>query len=543
MITPDHPPVLRKALGERILVLDGAMGTMIQTYGLEEPDFRGRRLAAHPRDLKGNNDILSLTRPEVIEAIHRAYFQAGADIIETNTFNSQAISQADYGTEHLVRELNREAARLARKVADEFTAREPGTPRFVCGILGPTNRSASISPDVNNPGSRNVTFDQLVAAYGEQAEALLEGGVDLLMVETVFDTLNCKAALFAIRRLLDRRRLDLPLMVSGTITDASGRTLSGQTAEAFWISIRHAELFSVGLNCALGARQLRPYIEDLSRIAGVPVSCHPNAGLPNEFGQYEETPDSMSALIREFAQSGLVNIVGGCCGTTPAHIRAIAEAVRGVPPRRIPEIEPYSRFSGLEPLVIRPDTLFVNVGERTNVTGSSRFAALIKADDFEGAVEVAREQVANGAQMIDVNMDEALLDSKAAMVRFLNLIAAEPDIARVPVMVDSSKWEVIEAGLKCLQGKGVVNSISLKEGEADFLAKAKLVRRYGAGVVVMAFDEQGQADTIERKVDICARAYRLLTEQAGFAGRDIIFDPNIFAVATGIEEHNEYGKA
>ena len=543
MTVPDRLSALRKALTERILVLDGAMGTMIQAYGLGEPDFRGTRFADHPRDLKGNNDLLTLTRPDVVAAIHRAYFDAGADIVETNTFNSQAISQSDYGTEHLVRELNQAAAGLARQIAQEFTAREPEKPRYVCGILGPVNRTASLSPDVNNPGFRNVTFDQLVTAYTEQTEGLLDGGVDLLMAETVFDTLNCKAALFAVRGVLERRRLDVPLLVSGTITDASGRTLSGQTVEAFWISIRHADPFSVGLNCALGARQLRPYIEELSRIAGLPVSCHPNAGLPNEFGQYDETPETMSAMIREFAESGLVNIVGGCCGTTPAHIRAIAEAVRNLPPRRIPDIVPYTRLSGLEPLVIHPDTLFVNIGERTNVTGSSKFAELIKAGNFDAAVEVAREQVANGAQMIDVNMDEGLLDSQAAMVKFLNLIAAEPDVARVPVMIDSSKWEVIEAGLKCVQGKGVVNSISMKEGVVAFVERAKLVRRYGAAVVVMAFDEQGQADTVKRKVEICREAYQILTEDVGFPPEDIIFDPNIFAVGTGIEEHSEYAMA
>ncbi|MBI4500381.1 MAG: methionine synthase, partial [Gemmatimonadetes bacterium] len=540
MSIPSRTSQLRKALTERILILDGAMGTVIQTYGLSEKDFRGERFARHSRDLKGNNDFLNLTRPDVVEAIHSAYFEAGADIAETNTFNSQAISQSDYGTEHLVAELNREAVKLARKAADKFTAQTPDQPRFVCGVLGPTNRTASISPDVNNPGLRNTSFDELVAAYAEQAEALIEAGADLLMVETVFDTLNCKAALFAVTGLFQRLRVDVPLMVSGTITDASGRVLSGQTAEAFWNSIRHANLFSVGLNCALGAKQLRPYVAELARIADIPVSVHPNAGLPNEFGGYDETPETMAPLIREFAQSGLVNIVGGCCGTTPAHIRAIAAAVRGLPPRQLPTVEPYTRLSGLEPLVIHPDTLFVNVGERTNVTGSSRFAALIKADDFDAALGVAREQVANGAQMIDVNMDEGLLDSKAAMVRFLNLIASEPDIARVPIMIDSSKWEVIEAGLKCIQGKGVVNSISMKEGIAAFIERAKLVRRYGAAVVVMAFDEQGQADTVKRKVEICTEAYRILTQDVGFPPEDIILDPNIFAVGTGIEEHNEY---
>ncbi len=534
---------LRAALERRILVLDGAMGTMIQSYGLEEKDFRGDRLDKHPKELRGNNDILSLTRPDVIEEIHRAYLEAGADLLETNTFNAQVISQADYGTEAVVYDLNVAAARLARRVADEFTARTPEQPRFVIGILGPTNRTGSLSPDVNDPGYRNVTFAQLAAAYRTQAEGLLEGGVDLLMVETIFDTLNCKAALFAVRGLLEERGLDVPLMVSGTITDASGRTLSGQTVEAFWNSVRHAGLFSVGLNCALGAAQLRPYLEELSRLAGLPVTCHPNAGLPNAFGGYDQTPQAMAALVGEFAESGFVNIIGGCCGTTPAHIRAIADAVAGAAPRTLPDVAPICRLAGLEPLNLRPDTLFVNIGERTNVTGSTRFAALIKAGDYEAAVNVARQQVENGAQIIDVNMDEGMLDARAAMERFLRLVGSEPDIAKVPVMVDSSRWEALEAGLQNLQGKPIVNSISLKEGEADFLAKARLVRRYGAAVVVMAFDEQGQADTADRKVAICTRAYGLLTEQAGFPPEDIIFDPNIFAVATGIEEHNTYAIA
>jgi len=531
---------LQRALDQRILVLDGAMGTMIQSYGLAEEDFRGERLRAHAVPLKGDNELLSLSRPDVIEAIHRAYFEAGADIAETNTFTANAIAQADYRTQALVRELNVASARLARRVADEFSAREPDRPRFVAGILGPTNRTASLSPDVNNPGFRAVTFDELAAAYAEQAEALLEGGVDLLMVETVFDTLNCKAALFAVRDVLERRGLDVPLMVSGTITDKSGRTLSGQTTEAFWNSIRHAGLFSVGLNCALGARELRPYVEELSRIADVPVSCHPNAGLPNAFGGYDQGPEEMAGVLREFAASGFLNIVGGCCGTTPAHIRAIAGAVRDLAPRAVPAVPPYTRLSGLEPLTIRPDSLFVNVGERTNVTGSSRFAELIKRGDFEAALDVAREQVENGAQAIDVNMDEALLDSAAAMGTFLNLVASEPDISRVPVMIDSSKWEVIETGLKRLQGKGIVNSISLKEGEDAFLAHARLVRRYGAAVVVMAFDERGQADTYERRVDVLTRAYRLLTERVGFPPEDIILDPNVFPVGTGMAEHAAY---
>jgi 5-methyltetrahydrofolate--homocysteine methyltransferase len=531
---------LLRALDQRILVLDGAMGTMIQSYALSEEDFRGARLAAHQVPLAGNNELLTLTRPDVIEAIHRAYFEAGADVAETNTFNANAISQSDYRTQGLVRELNLEAVRLARRVADEFSAREPHKPRFVAGALGPTNRTASLSPDVNSPGFRSVGFDELAAAYGEQAEGLLDGGADLLMVETVFDTLNCKAALFAIRELLERRSLDVPLMVSGTITDKSGRTLSGQTTEAFWNSVRHARLFSVGLNCAMGAKELRPYVEELSRIADVPVSCHPNAGLPNAFGGYDQGPAEMAQVLREFAASGFVNIVGGCCGSTPAHIRAIAAAVAPVPPRRVPEIPAYTRLSGLEPLTIRSDSLFVNVGERTNVTGSARFAELVKGGDFEAALEIAREQVENGAQVIDVNMDEALLDSVAAMRTFLNLMAAEPDISKVPVMIDSSRWEVLEAGLKCLQGKGIVNSISLKEGEDAFLERARRIRRYGAAVVVMAFDEQGQADTYERRVAVLTRAYRALTERAGFAPEDIILDPNVFPVGTGMAEHAEY---
>src|SRR3954468_13594759 len=528
---------LRATLAQRILVLDGAMGTMIQSYALEEADFRGERLRAHPKDLRGNNDLLTLTRPDIISEIHRAYLEAGADILETNTFNAQVISQSDYGTEGLVYELNVAAARLARQAADAMTAKTPRQPRFVVGVLGPTNQTASLSPDVNDPGFRKVTFAQLAAAYRTQAEALLEGGGDLLMGETVFDTLNCKAALFAV---LD---FDVPIMVSGTITDASGRTLSGQTVEGFWNSVRHADLFTVGLNCALGAAQLRPYIEELSRLANVPVSCHPNAGLPNAFGGYDQTAAEMAALVSEFARAGFVNMVGGCCGTTPAHIRALVEAVRGVPPRALPEVAPICRLSGLEPLNIRPHTLFVNIGERTNVTGSPRFAGLVKAGNYEAALEVARHQVENGAQIIDINMDEGMLDSAAAMERFLRLVAAEPDIAKVPVMVDSSRWEVLELGLQNLQGKGIVNSISLKEGEAEFLAKARLIRRYGAAVVVMAFDEAGQADSADRKVEICTRAYKLLTEQAGFPPEDIIFDPNVFAVATGIEEHNTYAIA
>jgi 5-methyltetrahydrofolate--homocysteine methyltransferase len=532
---------LLDAASRRILVLDGAMGTMIQGYGLGEPDFRGERYADRPGELQGANDLLSETRPDIIGEIHRAFLRAGADILETNTFNANSVSLADYGLEDEVYHLNRVSAELARRVADEVTAEDPSCPRFVAGILGPTNRTASISPEVNDPGFRAVSFDELASTYAEQTRALLDGGADLLMVETVFDTLNAKAALFAIREVLEERGEDeVPIMVSGTITDQSGRTLSGQTAEAFLHSVRHAGIFSIGLNCALGADQLRPYVEALAEGADTRVSCHPNAGLPNEFGEYEEGPEEMAAAVREFAESGFLNVAGGCCGTTPEHIRAIAEAVEGLPPRPIPTLEPWCRLSGLEPLTMDDTVGFVNVGERTNVTGSRRFRELITAEDYETALEVARHQVQGGAQIIDVNMDEGLLDSEAAMVRFLNLMAAEPDIARIPVMVDSSRWEVLEAGLKCLQGKGVVNSISLKEGEEEFRRQARLVRRYGAAVVVMAFDEEGQADTAPRKVEICRRAYQILTEEVGFPPEDIIFDPNIFAVATGIEEHDRY---
>jgi len=534
---------LRDALSTRILVLDGAMGTMIQQYELDEADFRGDRFTDHPGPLKGNNDLLSLSQPDTIAAIYRAYLEAGADIIETNTFNANSISQSDYGTESLVTDMNFEAARIARAIAVEFTATEPTKPRFVAGSMGPTNRTASISPDVNDPGFRNVTFDQLADAYAEQARALIDGGADLLLVETVFDTLNCKAALFGIRNVLKQCDRYVPLWVSGTIVDASGRTLSGQTTEAFWYSVSQADLFCVGLNCALGAKELRPHLDDLCAVADTFVSCHPNAGLPNEFGTYDQTPEEFAAVIDEFARSGLLNIVGGCCGTTPAHIAAIAAAVAGRSPRQIPETEPLTRLSGLDPLVVRHDSLFINIGERTNVTGSRRFAQLITSGDYERALDVARQQVANGAQMIDVNMDEGLLDSKEAMVKFLKLIASEPDISRVPIVIDSSKWEVIEAGLKCIQGKGVVNSISLKEGEAAFMEQAAKIKQYGAATIVMAFDEEGQADTVERKIEICTRAYRILTEQVGFKPQDIIFDPNIFAVATGIEEHNRFAIA
>ena len=531
---------LHALLEEKILILDGGMGTLIQSYQLEEKDFRGERFENHPCDVKGNNDLLSLTQPDIIRDIHRAYFEAGADIVETNTFNGTSIAMADYQMEDLVYELNKVSTELAREVADEFTAANPDKPRFVTGVLGPTNRTASISPDVNNPGFRNVTFDELVEAYTKAIRGLVDGGVDLLLVETVFDTLNAKAALFAIDKFCEDHGIHLPVMISGTITDASGRTLSGQTAEAFWNSLSHIKPLSIGLNCALGAEQLRQYVEELSNVATTYVSAHPNAGLPNEFGEYDESPEVMAAQIKEWAESGFLNIVGGCCGTAPAHIKAIAEAVEGIKPRQPVEDLHHCRLSGLEPLNITEDSLFVNVGERTNVTGSARFARLIKEGDYDTALEVARQQVENGAQIIDINMDEGMLESQEAMVTFLNLLAAEPDISRVPVMIDSSKWEVIEAGLKCIQGKGIVNSISLKEGEDKFIEQAKLVRRYGAAVIVMAFDEVGQADTRERKREICTRSYEVLTEKVHFPPEDIIFDPNIFAVATGIEEHNNY---
>ena len=541
--TADRTAALQAALTRRILVLDGAMGTMIQSYGLAEEDFRGEVYRDHPDALFGANDLLSVTRPDVIREIHSAYLDAGSDIIETNTFNSQAISLADYGLEAEAHRLNVAAATLARRAADETTARTPNQPRFVCGSIGPTNRTASISPDVENPAMRNVRFDELVRAYTDQARGLMDGGVDILMIETIFDTLNAKAAVFAILGLFEERGESLPVMISGTITDASGRTLSGQTTEAFYNSIRHTDPFSVGLNCALGAEQLRPYLEELSHIADVPVSCHPNAGLPNAFGEYDETPEVTSRIIREFAEAGFVNIVGGCCGTVPTHIEAIAAAVAGLPPRAMPAREPWCRLSGLEPLTIGPDSLFADIGERTNVTGSKRFRDLITDDDYEAAVEVARQQVASGAQMLDVNMDEGLLDSVEAMTKFLNLLGSEPSVSRIPFVIDSSRWEVLEAGLKCVQGKSVVNSISLKDGEAEFIEKARLARRYGAAVIVMAFDEEGQADTVERKVAICERAARVLREEVGFPIEDVIFDPNIFAVGTGIEEHNAYAIA
>ncbi|HEX2668772.1 MAG TPA: methionine synthase [Gammaproteobacteria bacterium] len=530
---------LERLLKERLLVLDGAMGTMIQAHPLEEADFRGERFKGHPKPLKGNNDLLTLTRPDIIAGIHRAYLEAGADILETNTFNSTAISQADYGTEALAYELNREGARLAKQETAAIGKRD-GQRRFVAGILGPTNRTASMSPDVNDPGFRNVSFDELKAAYADAVRGLLDGGADLLMVETIFDTLNCKAALIAIQEHFERTGAEVPVMISVTITDLSGRTLSGQTVEAFWNSVRHVKPFSIGLNCALGADQLRPYVQELAKLADCHVSAHPNAGLPNAFGGYDETPEHMAHQLGGWAEEGNVDIVGGCCGTTPEHIRAIKAAVAGRKPPERGSAEPGCRLAGLEACNILPGSLFVNVGERTNVTGSAKFKKLVLAGDYPAALEVAREQVQNGAQVVDVNMDEGLLDGKAAMVRFLSLLAAEPDIARVPVMLDSSRWEIIEAGLKCVQGKCVVNSISLKEGEASFLEQARLARRHGAAVVVMAFDEQGQADTLEKRVAVCERAFRLLTERLGFPPQDIIFDPNIFAVGTGIEAHARY---
>ncbi|OMQ23506.1 methionine synthase [Serratia oryzae] len=531
---------LRQQLAQRILVLDGGMGTMIQSYRLEEQDYRGERFADWQSDLKGNNDLLVLTKPEVITAIHHGYLQAGADILETNTFNSTTIAMADYHMESLSAEINYQAALLARACADEWTARTPEKPRYVAGVLGPTNRTASISPDVNDPAFRNVSFDQLVEAYRESTRALVAGGVDLIMIETIFDTLNAKAAAFAVETEFEALGVTLPIMISGTITDASGRTLSGQTTEAFYNSLRHVKPLTFGLNCALGPDELRQYVAELARISESYVTAHPNAGLPNAFGEYDLDAEEMAKQVGEWAQAGFLNIIGGCCGTTPAHIAAMAKAVEGVPPRQLPELPVACRLSGLEPLNIDAKSLFVNVGERTNVTGSARFKRLIKEEKYSEALAVARQQVESGAQIIDINMDEGMLDAEAAMVRFLSLIAGEPDIARVPIMIDSSKWSVIEKGLKCIQGKGIVNSISMKEGEEAFIHHAKLVRRYGAAVVVMAFDEVGQADTRERKFEICRRAYKILTERVGFPPEDIIFDPNIFAVATGIEEHNNY---
>ncbi len=557
---------LQELLRQRILILDGAMGTMIQRYDLTEEDYRGERFKDFHKDLKGNNDLLSITQPHIIAEIHRLYLEAGADMIETNTFSGTWIAMADYEMEHLAYELNYESAKVAKQEVDKMNKLTPDKPRFVAGALGPTNRTASLSPDVNDPGFRAITFDQLVDAYYMQTKGLIEGGSDILLVETIFDTLNSKAALFAIEKYINElneelgirnyelreneeylrkfithnSKLIIPIMVSGTITDQSGRTLSGQVTEAFWNSVSHANLLSVGLNCALGADLLRPYIQELSRVANVFVSAYPNAGLPNEFGQYDESPAMMSKLVEPFAKDGLVNVLGGCCGTTPDHIRAIAEAVAKHSPRQIPDLQPVMNLSGLEPFIIAEETLFVNVGERTNVTGSIAFAKLIKEEKFTEAVAVARQQVENGAQVIDINFDEGMLDSEACMTRFVNLIAAEPDIAKVPFMIDSSKWSVIEAGLKCLQGKGIVNSISLKEGEEKFIAQANLVRQYGAAVIVMAFNEEGQADTFEKKIAICQRCYDILVHKVGFPPQDIIFDPNILTVATGIEEHNNY---
>jgi 5-methyltetrahydrofolate--homocysteine methyltransferase len=531
---------IKKELQKRILIIDGAMGTMIQRYQLTEQDFRGDRFKDHPSDLQGNNDLLNLTRPDVIKAIHAEYLDAGADIIETNTFSTQVISLADYHLEELAYELSYEGARLAREVADEYTQNNPDKPRFVAGAVGPTNRTASLSPDVNDPGYRAVTFDDLANAYYDQVRGLVDGGSDVLLVETIFDTLNAKAALFAINRYADESGKHLPVMISGTITDASGRTLSGQTVEAFWNSIRHANLLSVGLNCALGAKEMRPHLEELSQKADVFISAYPNAGLPNEFGQYDETAHETAHQVDDFMKAGMVNIVGGCCGTTPDHIKCIAEKAAKYPPRPIPVVEPHLRLSGLEAITITPESIFVNVGERTNITGSPKFSKLILAEDYEAALAVALQQVEGGAQVIDINMDEGMIDSEAVMVKYLNLVASEPDIAKLPIMIDSSKWTVIEAGLKCIQGKGIVNSISLKEGEEKFKEYARKILSYGAATVVMAFDETGQADSLERRKEICGRSYNILVNEVGFPPQDIIFDPNILTVATGLEEHNNY---
>ncbi len=527
-------------LKQRILLIDGGMGTMIQDYKLEEQDYRGERFADWHSDLKGNNDLLVLTQPKLIKDIHMEYLEAGADILETNTFNSTTIAMADYDMESLSEEINFTAAKLAREAADEWTAKTPDKPRFVAGVLGPTNRTCSISPDVNDPGYRNVSFDELVEAYSESTRALIKGGSDLILIETIFDTLNAKACSFAVESVFEEVGITLPVMISGTITDASGRTLSGQTTEAFYNALRHVKPISFGLNCALGPDELREYVGEMSRISECNVSAHPNAGLPNAFGEYDLSPEDMAEHVKEWAKTGFLNLIGGCCGTTPEHIRHMAEAVEGVTPRQLPDLPVSCRLSGLEPLTIAKESLFVNVGERTNVTGSARFKRLIKEELYDEALSVAREQVENGAQIIDINMDEGMLDAEACMVKFLNLCASEPEISKVPVMVDSSKWEVIEAGLKCIQGKGIVNSISLKEGKEKFVEQAKLVRRYGAAVIVMAFDELGQADTRERKVEICTNAYNILVDEVGFPPEDIIFDPNIFAVATGIDEHNNY---
>ncbi|WP_180024085.1 methionine synthase [Acinetobacter sp. YH1901134] len=529
---------LKELLAQRILIIDGAMGTMIQRHKLEEADYRGERFADWASDLKGNNDLLVLTQPQIIQGIHEAYLDAGADIIETNSFNGTKVSMSDYHMEDLVSEINREAARIAKAACEKYST--PEKPRFVAGVLGPTSRTCSISPNVNDPAFRNITFDELKENYIQAAHALIEGGADILLIETVFDTLNCKAAIFAVKEVFNQIGYELPLMISGTITDASGRTLTGQTAEAFWNSVRHGDLLSIGFNCALGADAMRPHVKTIADVADTFVSAHPNAGLPNAFGGYDETPEQTAAFIKEFAESGLINITGGCCGTTPDHIRAIANAVKDIAPRQVPETKPACRLSGLEPFNITEDSLFVNVGERTNVTGSKKFLRLIREENFAEALEVAQQQVEAGAQIIDINMDEGMLDSEGAMVHFLNLVASEPEISRVPIMIDSSKWEIIEAGLKCVQGKAVVNSISLKEGYDEFVHKARLCRQYGAAVIVMAFDEQGQADTAARKKEICKRSYDVLVNEVGFPAEDIIFDPNVFAVATGIEEHNNY---
>jgi 5-methyltetrahydrofolate--homocysteine methyltransferase len=543
MMALDRAGSLKQELTRRILVLDGAMGTQIQSFGLSEEDFRGDRYKGHPCDLKGNNEILSLTRPEAIERIHKAYFEAGADIVSTNTLNGSSVSQAHYGTDGDAYDINFAAARVARTAADEFSTKDPERPRFVAGVLGPTNKTCSLSPNVDAPGYREITFDQLTAAYIEQASGLIDGGADVLMVETIFDTLNAKAALFAIRGILDERKIDVPLWISATVSGVGGRMLTGQTVEAFWISVSHSKPLCVGLNCSMGAEALRPHLAELSRAADTFVTVHPNAGLPNEFGEYDETPEQMAATLKEFVESGLVNVVGGCCGSTPEHIAAIAREVSGTPPRQIPAAPSHSRLCGLEPLEIRPEALFINVGERTNLTGSARFARLIKEGRHEDALEVARNQISGGAQIIDVNMDDPLLDSIAEMTAFLNLAASDPEVNRVPVMIDSARWDVIEAGLKCLLGKGVVNSISLKDGEEEFIRKARLVRRYGAAAVVMTFDEDGQAEDYRRKVDICTRAYRILTEQVGFPAQDIILDPSIFAIGTGMSGHDDYAVA
>ena len=535
MTRDDRIEWLESTLTESIVILDGGMGTMIQGAGLGESDYRGDRFQDFPQDLKGNNDLLTLTQPDLIASIHQAYADAGASILETNTFNSNHPSMADYAMEDLVSELNREAAKLARTVADSYDR-----PVLVAGVLGPTNRTCSISPDVNDPGARNITFSQLVKTYTEATRALLEGGADLILVETIFDTLNAKAALFAIDEVARETGIQIRIMISGTITDASGRTLSGQTTEAFWFSVRHAKPLTIGLNCALGPQELRPFLADLSRVADTFVSAHPNAGLPNQFGEYDLDAAEMADIVAEYARAGLVNIIGGCCGTTPEHIRLIANQVASEKPRQVPTMKPLMRLSGLEPFIADETTGFVNVGERTNVTGSAMFKRLILNGEFDEALAVARQQVENGAQIIDINMDEGMLDSQSAMVTFLNLIASEPDISRVPVMIDSSKWDILEAGMQCVQGKGIINSISLKEGEGIFIEQARKIRQYGFAVVVMAFDETGQADTRARKLKICQRSYKILTETIGFPPEDIIFDPNVFAVATGIEEHNNY---